>query len=260
MLQARSISLTIGKRRILSDIDLELHPGRITAILGPNGAGKTSLLRILSGEWQADSGTVELNGVELGHIPVRRLAQLRAYLHQESSLTFAFTVLEVVLLGRSPHMHGGERPEDYNAARKALAEVDLAERESDFYTALSGGEKQRVHLARILAQMDENRITEPRCLFLDEPTNNLDLSHQQMVYKVARRMAENDVSVCMVVHDLNQAFQVADHVVILDKGCKALEGDPGKIAWSTECERIFGVRLRRMEIPGSTCPYLVPES
>ena len=260
MLQAHSISLTIGKRRILSDIDLELNPGRITAILGPNGAGKTSLLRVLSGEWQAGSGRVELNGEELDHIPVRRLGQLRAYLHQESSLTFAFTVLEVVLLGRSPHMHGGERPEDYEAARRALREVDLVDRERDLYTALSGGEKQRVHLARILAQMDEAAIKDPRYLFLDEPTNNLDLSHQQMVFSVARRMANDQVSVCMVVHDLNQAFQVADRVVIIDKGRKALEGVPKEIAWSTDCERIFGVKLRRMEVPGCDCPYLVPES
>jgi iron complex transport system ATP-binding protein len=149
MLKARHISLAIGQRQILSGIDFDLPPGKVTAILGPNGAGKTSLLRILSGEWKANEGTVKMNGKAIEEIPVRRLGQLRAYLHQESSLDFSFTVLEVVLLGRSPHMQGGERPEDYEAARKALAEVDLAEREDDYYTALSGGEKQRVHLARV---------------------------------------------------------------------------------------------------------------
>lgn len=258
MLQARNLSLTIGGRRILSEVDLTLIPGKVTVVLGPNGAGKTSLLRILSGEWQPDTGTIELNGENLRQIPVRRLGRLRAYLHQESSLDFAFTVLEVVLLGRSPHMRGSERPEDYRAARNALAEVDLADREGDLYTALSGGEKQRVHLARVLAQIRGHKPSAPRYLFLDEPMNNLDLSHQQMVFRAAGSIAREEAAVCMVVHDLNQAFQLADHVIIMDKGRKALEGSPKEIAHSAECERIFKVELRRIDIPGSDCPYLVP--
>jgi iron complex transport system ATP-binding protein len=257
MLEAKSIFLTLGQRQILSGIDIELPAGAVTAILGPNGAGKTSLLRILSGEWEADSGQVSLNGSPLRQIPVRELGKLRAYLHQESSLTFAFTVREGVLLGRSPHMQGSERPEDYAAARKALAEVDLADREGDLYTALSGGEKQRVHLARVLAQIDEPGIEETRYLFLDEPTNNLDLSHQRTIYQVVRRLADSGTAVCMVIHDLNQAIQVADNILILDKGAVALQGHPQTIAQSEDCARIFGVPLKRIAIEGADCPYLV---
>jgi iron complex transport system ATP-binding protein len=199
-----------------------------------------------------------MNGKPLNEIPVRRLGQLRAYLHQESSLDFAFKVIEVVMLGRSPHMRRGERPEDYEAARRALEEVDLKDREADLYTSLSGGEKQRVHLARVLAQIDEPSITEPRILFLDEPTNNLDLSHQQTIHRVARSIAERNTAVCMVLHDLNQAFQVADVIHILERGRVALSGAPEDIARSDECARIFGVTLQRLEVPGSRCPYLVP--
>ena len=156
-------------------------------------------------------------------------------------------------------MTGSERPEDYASARKALREVDLADREDDYYTALSGGEKQRVHLARVLCQIEEEGINEARYLFLDEPTNNLDLSHQQTIYRVVRRLARSGTAVCMVVHDLNQAFQAADHVVILEKGSVSLEGDPDSLARSEECARVFGVPLRRIEVGSSRCPYLIPD-
>lgn len=257
MLNAKQLCLKLGKRSVLEDVSLELQPGTVTAIIGPNGAGKTSLLRVLSGEWKPDNGTVNLNGKDLKQIPIRELGRLRAYLHQESTLNFAFRVLEVVLLGRSPHMREGERPEDYVIARKCLAEVDLADREGDLYTSLSGGEKQRVHLARVLAQIEEEGIDEARYLFLDEPTNNLDVSHQLTIYRTARNIAGKNTAVCMVVHDLNQAFQVADRILVMENGRIALEGDPQSIARSDECSRIFGVPFKRLEVEGSDCPYLL---
>lgn len=260
MLSGNNIHLVIGERAILRGIDITLVPGKVSAVLGPNGAGKTSLLRVLSGEWRPTRGSVKLNGRPLEAIPVRELGQRRAYLHQESSLDFAFTVLEVVLLGRSPHMKAGERPEDYEAARRALAEVDLADRERDFYTALSGGEKQRVHLARVLAQIDGPPSGDPRILFLDEPTNNLDLAHQRTIFRVVKNLIQKGIAACMVLHDLNQAIQEADVLHIIEGGRIALTGTPGEIAASGECDRIFGVPLRRVEIPGGNCPYLVPDS
>lgn len=260
MLRGKELSLSLSGRPILQDINLDLRPGSVTAVLGPNGAGKTSLLRILSGEWKPDRGSVELGGRPLASIPIRELGQRRAYLHQESSLDFAFTVLEVVLLGRSPHMAGGERPRDYEVARQALLQVDLLDRQADHYTSLSGGEKQRVHLARVLAQITDPAAPEPRYLFLDEPTNNLDLSHQRTIFQVVRVLASQGVGVCMVLHDLNQAVQTADWIVILDKGRVALAGEPARIAEAPACERIFGVPLRRISVPGKRCPYLLFEN
>lgn len=261
MLSATNISLHRGGRRILREISLELAPGKVTVILGPNGAGKTSLLRILSGEWEPDpGGEVRFQGQSLRSIPVRRLGQLRAYLHQESSLDFAFTVLEVVLLGRSPHMRGGERPEDYAIAREALARVDLGDRAGELYTHLSGGEKQRVQLARVLAQIEgppEERTR--RCLFLDEPTNNLDLWHQETVQHVVRGVADKGSAVVMIIHDLNQAIRHADHVLVLSDGCLALEGKPETLAADPRLADIFRVQLRSVHLEGHKRPFLLAE-
>jgi iron complex transport system ATP-binding protein len=153
-------------------------------------------------------------------------------------------------------MRSGERPQDYEAADRALAEADLLERAEDLYTNLSGGEKQRVHLARVLAQIDEPSTKDNRFLFLDEPTNNLDLSHQKTINDIVLCLAARGVSVCVVLHDLNHAFRLADQVLILDRGRIALQGLPEEIAKSPECEKIFGVNLRRIEIPGETTPFL----
>lgn len=257
-LAAKGLSLTIGNRAILKEIDLRLEAGRVTALLGPNGAGKSSLLRLLSGEWTPDRGEVVLNGRPLKRYAPRELGRIRAYLQQDTTLSFAFTVLEVVLLGRSPHMHGGERPRDYASARAALRTVDLADREEDLITSLSGGEKQRVHLARVLAQMDAPEIDETRYLFLDEPGNNLDLSHQQAILQAARALADGGIAVCVVLHDLNQALQTADTIAVLKEGEMALQGTPAEIVASPELEKLFGVPFTRLEVTGLEVPYLVP--
>jgi iron complex transport system ATP-binding protein len=249
-----------GGRSILRDVSIELIPGEISVVLGPNGAGKTSLLRILSGELKPDSGSVTLNGRDLASLPVRELGQTRAFLQQQTHLDFAFTVMEVVLLGRSPFMTGGERPKDYEAAEKALQQVDLSDRAHDSYTTLSGGEKQRVHLARTLAQMDHPEADLPRYLFLDEPNNNLDLAHQEMVVRAARELAQSRIAVCMVLHDINQAFQIGDVVHIMEAGRIALSGTPGQLAPSPEIDRIFKVSLNRIPAPERACPLLVASS
>ena len=261
MLEATKIFLHRGGRPILRDIQLRIEPGKVSVVLGPNGAGKTSLLRVLSGEWDPDpGGEVRFHGQPLPSLPVRRLGQLRAYLHQESSLDFAFTALEVVLLGRSPHMRGGERPEDYSIARDTLARVDLADRADDLYTHLSGGEKQRVQLARVLAQIEgppEER--RQRCLFLDEPTNNLDLWHQETVQRVVREVADGGTSVVMIIHDINQAIRNADHVFVLSGGRLALEGAPEAVAADPRFAEIFRVRLKSVRLEGHKRPFLLVE-
>lgn len=255
MLSAHDIHLSLNGHRILNGVSAHLQSGRVTAVLGPNGAGKSSLLKVLSGEWIANRGEVRLDQSPLSSYSVAELGRRRAFLHQESQLGFAFTAFEVVLLGRSPHMLDGERPVDHERARAALNRVDLADRADDLYTRLSGGEKQRVHLARVLAQIDAPDIS-GRWLFLDEPTNNLDPEHRQLVLRIARDSAAGGVGVCMVLHDLNDAIETADDILLLHHGEIVFSGSPADFAQSDLLESVFRVRIQRIQVPGRTLPFL----
>jgi iron complex transport system ATP-binding protein len=254
---AHNISLTINNKPILNSINLSIQSGKITGLLGPNGAGKTSLLRILSGEWAPTNGEVKFLNQPLKEWSALELGKRRAFLHQESNLDFAFTVLEVVLLGRSPHMKSSERPIDYSVAEEALQAVELSERKNEFFTSLSGGEKQRVHLARCLAQVwNTSEAPKERCLFLDEPTNNLDLEHQYAVFSVARKAAEEGMAVVVVLHDLNQAFQFCDELFILEKGHLALQGEPSDLINNPRLADIFKVQIEAVNLRNSHRPFM----
>jgi iron complex transport system ATP-binding protein len=260
MICAEHISLRLGTKQVLKDVSLQIEKGQIVVLLGANGAGKSSLLRVLSGELPPDPSQpparITYEGVPLADLSVKELARRRAFLHQESYLDFAFTVLEVVLLGRSPHMQGSETPLDYTIARKALAHLHLLDREADPYTRLSGGEKQRVQLARVLAQIGWEATTRGRCLFLDEPTNNLDLAHQETICATVRSLANSGAAACMVLHDLNQALRHSDKIYILNEGRIALQGAPLEIAHSPELDTCLGTQLRRINDPESDLPII----
>jgi ABC-type hemin transport system ATPase subunit len=178
MLAAHHVTLRVGRKALLNDVSLAFNPGEVLALIGPNGAGKSTLLKAVAGELTPTTGVVELEQKPLAAWSLQERARRRAVLPQHSMLDFPFTVLEVVLLGRSPH-GGGASVHDHYIARQALAAVEAAHLEQRLYPTLSGGERQRVQLARVLAQ-----IWEPlpdgtaRYLLLDEPTASLDLAHQ----------------------------------------------------------------------------------
>lgn len=260
MIEGHELSLQFGSRPILQDISLELHPGRVTALIGPNGAGKSSLLRLLTGEWTPSSGTVALDGRSLQTYPARILARRRACLPQESSLDFAFTVEEVVLLGRSPHSASGQEPQDHEIAATALQMVDLEAFRDRLYTQLSGGEKKRVQLARVLAQILTANAREPAYLFLDEPMNSLDLAHQMQCLRLIRERATQHTGVCMVLHDLNQAIQVADEILLLAGGRLVEKGPPARLVQSAALDTAMGTALRRLEWDPEQLPWLIPSS
>ncbi len=255
MLTADKLSLRVADRLLLDDVSLSLEPGSVLAVLGENGAGKTSLLRMLAGELQPDGGAVELLGKPLSQWSAETRAQKLAVLPQQSTLNFPFSVEEVVALGRYPHATGAER--DRQIVSESLAAVDITHLQQRCYTRLSGGEKQRVHLARVLAQVWQEDGDAARFLLLDEPTAALDLAHQHSVLKVARSVARQGVGVLVILHDLNLAAHYADQLLLLKQGRLLASGAPRHVLNEENIRRCFGVTVTVMDHPSSDRPLLV---
>ncbi|WP_103027398.1 heme ABC transporter ATP-binding protein [Salinibacter altiplanensis] len=260
MLALRDITVQIGDATLIESVTAKVHSGQLTAVVGPNGAGKTMLLRVATGELAPSAGTVEMGDRPLEALPEREQARRRAVLPQQSQLHFAFSVLQVVLMGRTPHLRGAESARDWEIAHAALQAVamdDFAER--DFPT-LSGGEQQRVHLARALAQIWTPPDAGHRYLLLDEPTASLDLAHQHQVLQTAAGLAADGVGVLAILHDLNLAAQYADHVVMLRRGMAHAKGPPRDVFTPAGVEDVFGCPVRVIAHPTQPCPLIVPDA
>jgi iron complex transport system ATP-binding protein len=215
VIAAHRVTVRAGRATLVDDVSLDVAGGEVVALLGPNGAGKSSLLAALAGDLALGRGSVHIHGRDVAREPAHQLAGLRAMLRQRSLLAAAFTALEVVQLG--------QLRADTSAARDALAAVELASFAQRSYPTLSGGEQQRVQLARVLAQVAGRRMA----VLLDEPTAALDLRHGQLVARLTRRLARDGHAVVIVVHDLELAVQCADRVVVLAGGRVVADGEPG---------------------------------
>lgn len=265
---ACGVTVRLGGRRVLRDVSLEVRPGQVFAVVGPNGAGKSTLLRAMAGDVSPHGGEVRLDGRPLKAWTPVQLAQRRAVLLQDTTLSFPFTALDVALMGRAPHCRGAERPADYAVARQALALVEASHLEARVYPSLSGGERQRVQLARVLAQVLEPDAVAPtsasllpasaRYLLLDEPISSLDIAHQHAALAIARRLSREGVGVLVILHDLNLAAQYADCVVVLNEGQVVSSGKPRAVLTPQLIEHVFGVPAQVLVHPSRDCPLIVP--
>lgn len=231
MLRAEDIALP-GR---LEGILLGLEPGVVTAICGPNGAGKSSLLRCLAGVLTPQEGSVRLDGVALAAMPARERARAIGYLPQHGDLAWNLSVETLAGLGRLPWASGAA--EDRAAVDAALATLDLASMRHRAVGTLSGGEQARALLARVLAG-------EPRWLLADEPLASLDLAHQLALLAQFRRLAGAGVGVVLVLHDLAQAMNHADRVIVLESGHVAADGPPDVALSTAVIETVWRVRTR----------------
>ena len=254
-LRADNLHLHLAGFDLLRDVDLQLVPGQVTAIVGPNGAGKSSLLKVLSGDMQCSGGRVLLNGAELDDWSLEERARMMAVLPQHTPLNFPFTAREVVELGRIPHRSGQQR--DRQIAAEALAAVDGDYLVKRLYTHMSGGEKQRVQLARVLAQVWEPVTLGDRFLILDEPTSAFDLSHQLITLDIVRRCADDGVGILIVLHDLNLAARCADNLIAMTCGCIAAQGAPHQVLTEALVGDVFGVRAQIQTNPLTGTPMVI---
>lgn len=260
MIEARDVSVAIGGKRIVANVDFEARPGEIAAIVGPNGSGKTTFLRALSGDL-GYSGEVTVNGRNLSAMKPVDAATVRAVLPQATTLSFPFTVREIVRLGLVGGRSGALPGEDRRLPERALARVDLDGFAGRFYQELSGGEQQRVQLARVLCQVWAPVLDgKPRYLFLDEPVSSLDIKHQLIIMDIARDFARRGGGVVAILHDLNLTAMYADRIFVMHRGRLAATGSPQQVLSDELIEKVFDCRLKVGVLPAANMPFVLPQS
>ncbi|MEB6377347.1 heme ABC transporter ATP-binding protein [Leclercia adecarboxylata] len=255
-LLAEDLTYRVAGRTVLRDVTLSLSQGELVALIGPNGAGKSTLLRLLTGFLKPDAGCCWLNGKALTGWSTQSLSRQRAVMRQQTQLGFDWPVEAVIGMGRSPWTAQPE-PQIVNEVMRITGCQPLAGRQ---YAALSGGEQQRVQLARALAQLWYEGA--PRgWLFLDEPTSALDLYHQQHLLRLLKALTgEGNLHVCVVLHDLNLAALWADRIVLLHEGRIVSQGTPQLVLQADDLARWYGAQVHVGQHPSHPAPqvFLAP--
>nr|WP_312884567.1 heme ABC transporter ATP-binding protein [Nocardia barduliensis] len=238
-------------RRVLDGVDFEAVAGQVVALVGPNGAGKSTLLAALAGELALSAGAVELDGRPLSHWTTLDMARRRAVLPQTHTVGFPFTAREVVAMGRAPWVRTERRELDEKQIAAAMAATDVEHLAARSFPTLSGGERARVALARVLAQ-------DTATLLLDEPTAALDLGHQEAVLRLAAARADDGAAVVVVLHDLGIAAAYADRVAVLDSGRLAADGPPREVLTTELLTRVYQHPVEVLDHPVTGAQLVLP--
>jgi len=236
LVRAENVVVDLGGQVIIDDVSLEIVAGEVLAFVGPNGAGKSTLLAALSGDIRLRAGSVRYGDRVLTSIRHLELARARSVLTQENQVSFSFTVAEVVEMGRSPWARTPDRVDDDAAIAEALSIMEVSHLAKRQFGSLSGGEKARVSLARVLAQRTA-------VVFLDEPTAALDLRHQEQVMRTARLIAATGRAVVVVLHDLSLAAAYSDRVALIEHGRIAAIGTPHDVFTEARVGSVYGLTV-----------------
>lgn len=232
-LSVKDLSYSIDKKEIVRGVSLDVHDKEFVTILGPNGCGKSTLLKNIYRVLKPSSGSIILNGKDIKEYSLKESAKEMAVVSQFNELAFDCTVKDVVLLGRTPHlkMMEWEHKEDVDIVSKAIEEVGLKGKEDQSYLSLSGGEKQRVILARAIAQ-------KPSLMILDEPTNHLDIRYQLQILGLVKRL---NISVLAVLHDVNLAYRHSDYIYLMKDGKFIHQGKPSDVITENNIKETYDV-------------------
>ncbi|MED4970304.1 heme ABC transporter ATP-binding protein [Parageobacillus toebii] len=242
------VSCTIMETSIIQDISIHIKDGQFVGIIGPNGSGKSTLLKIASRILKPNAGVVRLDGQHLYELSPKKAAQEIAVVSQETSLTFDFSVQEIVLMGRNPHkrLFQSDTDEDLRIVNEALERVGMQGYEERSFMSLSGGEKQRVLIARALAQ-------QAKLIILDEPTNHLDIRHQLQLMDLVKKL---NVTVLAALHDLNLASNYCDYLYVIQNGQVVMSGTPESVLTKDRIREVFGVETEIIIHPLTKKPYI----
>jgi len=254
-IEARGVTVRYpgAERAALDGVDLDVRSGSFHAVIGPNGSGKSTLMRALLGRLDPRAGQALLEGRPAGAWEVKERARAVGAVPQSETIAFPLTVRELVGMGRYPHLGalGGERREDRDAVDDALERCDATALRDRDVTTLSGGELQRVRIARALAQ-------EPRALALDEPTASLDIRHEMSILRLLRGSADRGITVFLVTHHLDLAGRFADRVLLLDEGRVAAEGPPPEVLRREVLTEVYGWPVEVRDDPVTGSPRVTP--
>lgn len=233
-LEAQNIAVSFSDKNIVNDISIKVKDRQFVGLIGPNGCGKSTLLKSIYKVIKPTHGSIYLNDLDVLKTDHRLISRSMAVVGQFNEISFDFTVQEMVLMGRTPHkkLLQGDTDEDYEIARKALQQVSLSGYENRSYLSLSGGEKQRVILARALTQ-------KPAFLVMDEPTNHLDIKYQLQILSVVKQMP---VGTLAALHDLELAAKYCDYLYLIKEGSIAASGTPGEVLTKKLISEVYDVK------------------
>lgn len=255
MIEVRNIHYAVGSAKLIENVSFDVQPGELLAIIGANGAGKSTLLKLLCKEIAPTEGKIYIRERPIETYKLDVLARFRAVLAQINTLSISFKVHELVMMGRYPHFVNKPREEDIRIVKTVMEETGITGFADRDYNTLSGGEQQRVQLARVIAQIYD----QPKgLLFLDEPTNGLDLLYQQQILSLARGLANRGYCVVSILHDINFASRYADKVMILKKGKRIAFGAPREVVTCENIHEAFNIQVRLFHDDEFKCPLVIP--
>lgn len=255
MIKAENITYRAGKKQILNHCELEINPGKFTAVLGSNGAGKSTLLKAITGEITLKSGSVTINGVNKAQLKAKEMARIRAVMPQQTHINFPFTIEQIIETGRFPHP--ANAVENEQVIEEVIKRVNLQEYRGRIYQTLSGGERQRVQLARIMAQI-WGKTAHSKYLLLDEPTSDMDILHQHSILGITRSLLNQNMGVMAILHDLNLAAQYADDLIFMKHGKILVKGPAQKVLTKENIEMVFNHPVELLKEPKTGKMVVVP--